>query len=198
MINIAYIYFIFAIFLLSILIAIVLRRNKVKTKEKVDEPTQEDNKSDSTVIENEKIVDDVERQEEIERNKFEQEFKIEEEITQPEIHEDSIKTTLPQESVEDEKENLEKEFEIIHEETNEIDKQVVINPDELLNRFISYVNRNKLTKIEDLSNRLKSGKEETVDKLREIENNGNTVGFLDDKGIYMNLNEKELDVSKIY
>lgn len=200
MINIELISIISAIFLLFLLIAIFITNNARKIKDKIDNYTEDDCKSNSTIEKKEKIKEELEKIEEVERIRTEQETKIEEKNYHAEVYEEYNKTDYPQESLDKYKESIlfEKELNTTNEEFKDVVNKAVIDPDELLNRFVRYVNRNKLTKLEHLSNRLKSGKEETVDKLREIENLGNTIGFIDDNGYYMNLNEKELSVNLIY
>jgi len=200
MINIILISIISAFFLLFILIVIFITKNTAKIKNKIENYKKESGKSILTKEKKEKIKEELEKKEELERIRIEQETKIEEKNSQAELieNEDYTKTDYPQETFDKFKESIPSEKELINkEEFSDVVNKVVINPDELLKRFVRYVNRNKLTKIDDISNRLKTGKEETVDKLREIENHGNSVGFIDENGYYMNLNEKELSVRLI-
>jgi hypothetical protein len=78
------------------------------------------------------------------------------------------------------------------EETPE--EEIDMNLDELINQFVNYISSKKVVKLNELSSRFNTDKDEVVDKLRELENHGQSLGFVDKNGNYINLNERELEV----
>ena len=89
-------------------------------------------------------------------------------------------------------ENLKKENNI--EEEKEKGKNSELTYNELLEKFCDYIQKNKLVSIEAISQKLNKSKEETIKFLRELENEGKTVGYLGDDGEYFYLTTKELDL----
>lgn len=76
----------------------------------------------------------------------------------------------------------------------ENDEEIDFNLEDLINEFIEYVRVKKVIKLDELSMRMRSEKDEVVNKLRELEGHGQTFGFVDRTGKYINLNVKELEL----
>jgi hypothetical protein len=74
------------------------------------------------------------------------------------------------------------------------EEEIEVNLDAMVNQFIRYIQKKKIVKIDELSAKFNSDKEETVNKLRELESNGDTFGFVNSSGQYINLTIKELQV----
>ena len=64
----------------------------------------------------------------------------------------------------------------------------------VFDKFCDYIQKNKLVSIDAISKKLNKTKEETIQFLRELENEGKTVGFLGADGEYFYLTSKELDL----
>ena len=74
------------------------------------------------------------------------------------------------------------------------DKAIELNYSELLDKFCDYVQNNKVVNIDALSQKFGTTKEETIKKLREMEKEGQTVGFVDSNGEYFFLTLKEIEL----
>jgi len=153
------------------------------------------------------VDDNLEKAEEVERIEFEKENAKKLVESQPEEIPQNICLKGNQDEITGTNEKNEENYPEKDQDKNEnvempqnknyeniLTKENFVNPDDLMNRFVGYIYRSKLAKIDDISTSLKSDKEETINKLRDIEIQGNSIGFLDDKGFYMSLNERELDV----
>ena len=80
------------------------------------------------------------------------------------------------------------------EEEKEKEKNFELTYNILFDKFCDYIQKNKLVSIEAISQKLKKTKEDTIKFLRELENEGKTVGFLGADGEYFYLTTKELDL----
>ena len=94
------------------------------------------------------------------------------------------KETNEENSKEEEIENKEKE--------KEKNKELTYNI--LFEKFCYYIQKNKLVSVDAISKKLNKTKEETVKFLRELENEGQMVGFLGEDGEYFYLSTKEMDL----
>ena len=74
------------------------------------------------------------------------------------------------------------------------DEVIELNYSELLDKFCDYVQNNKVVNIDALSQKFGTTKEETIKKLREMEKEGQTVGFVDSNGEYFFLTLKEIEL----
>jgi hypothetical protein len=200
--------FIFISIPIFVLVFYVLLKFLKRGKEKINEPSvgvKTGRKCDDNDASSGKVNDSLEKAEEVERIEFERENEKKLNESQPENIPRNICFERNQDEIPIFDEKIEDNFleksdgktdavPLKENYENILPKENVINPEDLLNRFTGYIYRNKLAKIEDISISLKSDMKETVNKLRDIEIQGNTTGFLDDKGFYMSLNERELDV----
>ena len=74
------------------------------------------------------------------------------------------------------------------------DEAIELSYSELLDKFCDYVQKNKVVNIDALSQKFGTTKEETIKKLREMEKEGQTVGFVDSNGEYFFLTLKEIEL----
>ena len=74
------------------------------------------------------------------------------------------------------------------------EEQVELSYAELLDKFCDYVQKNKVVNIDALSEKFGLSKENTIKKLREMEQEGQTIGFVDTNGEYFYLTMKEIDL----
>ena len=74
------------------------------------------------------------------------------------------------------------------------EEQVELSYAELLDKFCDYVQKNKVVNIDALSEKFGLSKENTIKKLREMEEEGQTIGFVDTNGEYFYLTMKEIDL----
>ena len=95
-------------------------------------------------------------------------------------------------------ENIEKEEEIEDDKEEEKEKEKEnkkeLTYNAIFDKFCDYIQKNKLVSIDAISKKLNKTKEETIQFLRELENEGKTVGFLGADGEYFYLTSKELDL----
>ena len=80
------------------------------------------------------------------------------------------------------------------EEKKEEEKNNILTYEILFDKFCDYVQKNKLVSIESISKKLNKTKDETIKFLRELENEGKTVGFMGEDGEYFYLTTKEIDL----
>ena len=106
------------------------------------------------------------------------------------------KIELTQVKKEPTKEKEEKKEEPIEEpkEEKKEEEQVELSYAELLDKFCDYVQKNKVVNIDALSEKFGLSKENTIKKLREMEQEGQTIGFVDTNGEYFYLTMKEIDL----
>ena len=106
------------------------------------------------------------------------------------------KIELTQVKKEPTKEKEEKKEEPIEEpkEEKKDEEQVELSYAELLDKFCDYVQKNKVVNIDALSEKFGLSKENTIKKLREMEEEGQTIGFVDTNGEYFYLTMKEIDL----
>lgn len=106
------------------------------------------------------------------------------------------KIELTQVKKEPTKEKEEKKEELIEEpkEEKKEEEQVELSYAELLDKFCDYVQKNKVVNIDALSEKFGLSKENTIKKLREMEQEGQTIGFVDTNGEYFYLTMKEIDL----
>ena len=200
--------FIFISIPIFVLVFYVILKFLKRGNEKINDPNlKRGKKCDDIDAPSPKVNDSLEKAEEVERIEFERENEKKLNESQPENIPCNIYLQRKQDEIpfsnEEVKENFLEKFDgnsdnvempLKENYENILPEENVINPEDLLNRFTGYIYRNKLAKIEDISISLKSDIKETVNKLRDIEIQGNTTGFLDEKGFYVSLNERELDV----
>ena len=74
------------------------------------------------------------------------------------------------------------------------EEEVELSYAELLDKFCDYVQKNKVVNIDALSEKFGLSKENTIKKLREMEEEGQTIGFVDTNGEYFYLTMKEIDL----
>lgn len=106
------------------------------------------------------------------------------------------KIELTQVKKEPTKEKEEKKEEPIEEpkEEKKEEEQVELSYAELLDKFCDYVQKNKVVNIDALSEKFGLSKENTIKKLREMEQEGQTIGFVDTNGEYFYLTMKEIEL----
>jgi hypothetical protein len=75
------------------------------------------------------------------------------------------------------------------------EEAIDINSEDLINDFLNYIKLRKVVSIEDLSGQFKINPNELVDRLKLLESQGRICGIIDDRGKYIYLIEKELQVS---
>lgn len=88
--------------------------------------------------------------------------------------------------------NLEKNSKV--EEDLKEEESIELTYSELLDKFCDYVQNNKVVNIDALSQKFGITKEETIKKLREMEKEGETIGFVDSNGEYFFLTLKEIEL----
>ena len=93
---------------------------------------------------------------------------------------------------EEEEEEEEKENEEKIEKEKQKKKELTFKL--IFDKFCNYVQKNKLVSIDEISKKLKKTKEETILFLRELENEGKTIGFIGDDGEYFYLTSKEFEL----
>ena len=96
------------------------------------------------------------------------------------------------EKEEEEEEEEEKENEEKIEKEKQKKKELTFKL--IFDKFCNYVQKNKLVSIDEISKKLKKTKEETILFLRELENEGKTIGFIGDDGEYFYLTSKEFEL----
>lgn len=91
--------------------------------------------------------------------------------------------------------NLEKNNKVKEDLKEEEEEQgIELTYSELLDKFCDYVQKNKVVNIDALSQKFGTTKEETIKKLREMEKEGQTIGFVDSNGEYFFLTMKEIEL----
>lgn len=71
-----------------------------------------------------------------------------------------------------------------------------IDSEDLINDFLTYIKLRKVVSLEDLSGQFKINPNDVVDRLKILESQGKICGIVDDRGKYIYLTEKELQVTK--
>ena len=64
----------------------------------------------------------------------------------------------------------------------------------VINEFLNYIKRRKVVSLEDLSGVFKISPNELVEKLNQFENEGRILGIIDDRGKYIYVTEKEMNM----
>ena len=107
-------------------------------------------------------------------------------------NEDKNKDKNINEQEEEKEEEEEEETEEIKEKEKQKKRELTFKL--VFDKFCDYIQKNKLVSIDAISKKLNKTKEETIQFLRELENEGKTVGFLGADGEYFYLTSKELDL----
>ena len=92
---------------------------------------------------------------------------------------------------EEEEYNKWKDFMAVQDEGEE---NVDVNSEDLINDFINYIKLRKVVSLEDLSGEFKLSPNDLVDRLKYLESQGRICGIIDDRGKYIYMTEKELQV----
>ena len=124
-------------------------------------------------------------------NKQKEQEKINEN-KKPNISDNNIK----EDKIEDNNNKIEQEEEEEEEETEEKKQQKKreLTFKLIFDKFVEYIQKNKLVSIDEIAKKLNKTKDETVKFLRELENEGKTVGFVGEDGEYFYLTSKEFDL----
>jgi hypothetical protein len=133
------------------------------------------------------------KEQEKEREIREREMKREEERNKEEM----ILNQLKEEKLKKEQEEYDKwkdAFTVAEEGEDNID----INSEDLINEFINYIKLRKVVSLEDLSGQFKLNANDIVERLKVLESQGRICGIIDDRGKYIYMNEKEIQVIIIY
>ena len=103
---------------------------------------------------------------------------------------------IKEDKIEDNNNKIEQEEEEEEEETEEKKQQKKreLTFKLIFDKFVEYIQKNKLVSIDEIAKKLNKTKDETVKFLRELENEGKTVGFVGEDGEYFYLTTKELDL----
>ena len=131
------------------------------------------------------------KEQEKEKELREKEMKREEEKKKEEM----ILNQLKEEKLKKEQEEYDKwkdAFTVAEEGEDNVD----INSEDLINDFINYIKLRKVVSLEDLSSEYKLNANDIVERLKYLENQGRICGIIDDRGKYIYMNEKELQVIK--
>ena len=64
----------------------------------------------------------------------------------------------------------------------------------VINEFLNYIKRRKVVSLEDLSGVFKISPNELVEKLNQFEKEGRILGIIDDRGKYIYVTEKEMNM----
>jgi hypothetical protein len=132
------------------------------------------------------------KEQEKEREVREREMKREEERKKEEDALNKIKEELKKK--EEDEYNKWKDFMVVKDEGEE---NVDNNSEDLINDFINYVKLRKVVNLEDLSGEFKISANDLVDRLKHLESQGRICGIIDDRGKYIYMTEKELQVNYI-
>jgi hypothetical protein len=129
------------------------------------------------------------KEQEKDREIREREMKREEERKK---EEDAInKLKEEQQKKEEDEFNKWKDFMVVQDEGEENED---VNSEDLINDFINYIKLRKVVNLEDLSGEFKLNANDLVDRLKHLESQGRICGIIDDRGKYIYLTEKELQV----
>ena len=170
--------------------------------------------------EDKKVFDEIKNEHKEDKKVFEENIIIENEIekkSEKEIENNNIKFKNVKKQIEDdeeeklldkedkmefqenvlvdnkeEKKYLEEEKELKLEDLNK-EEAIELTYDELFDRFVEYVQCNKIMSISELSSKLNLSEKETMKKLRDLENEGNIIGFQEGDE-YFFLTQKEVDL----
>jgi hypothetical protein len=130
------------------------------------------------------------KEQEKDREIKEREMKREEEQKKEEDAMNKLKEE--QKKKEEEEYNKWKDFMAVQDEGEE---NVDNNSEDLINDFINYIKLRKVVNLEDLSGEFKLSASDLVDRLKHLESQGRICGIIDDRGKYIYMTEKELQVS---
>ena len=132
------------------------------------------------------------KDQEKEREEREREMKREEERKKEEDEMNKLKEE--QKKKEEDEFNKWKDFMVVQDEGEE---NVDINSEDLINDLINYIKIRKLVSLEDLSGEFKLNANDLVDRLKHLENQSRICGIIDDRGKYIYMTEKELQVKSL-
>jgi hypothetical protein len=130
------------------------------------------------------------KEQEKEREMKEREMKKDEEKRK----EDEILMKLKEEQEKKEQEEF-NQWKDLFNVKEEGEEAVDIDSEDLLNDFLNYIKLRKVVSLEDLSGQFKINANDLVDRLKLLESQGRICGIIDDRGKYIYLIEKELQVS---
>lgn len=77
---------------------------------------------------------------------------------------------------------------------NQDSEEIELSLDALIDKFLDHIQKKKVVNIDELSSKFGSNKEATVNKLRDLEAVGDTIGFVDKNGKYFSITMKELEL----
>jgi hypothetical protein len=119
-----------------------------------------------------------------EKEKRKEEERLKEEELELKIREDLKKK-------EEEEYNKWKDCFDVKEEGEELEETL---SEDLINDFINYIKLRKVVSLEDLTGKFKIPSNELIEKLNYLESTNRICGIIDDRGKYIYLTEKELQV----
>jgi hypothetical protein len=122
-----------------------------------------------------------------EKEKRKEEERLKEEELELKIREDLKKK-------EEEEYNKWKDCFDVKEEGEELEE---VLSEDLINDFINYIKLRKVVSLEDLTGKFKIPSNELIEKLTYLESTNRICGIIDDRGKYIYLTEKELQVNKL-
>lgn len=123
-----------------------------------------------------------------EKEKRKEEERLKEEELELKIREDLKKK-------EEEEYNKWKDCFDVKEEGEELEETL---SEDLINDFINYIKLRKVVSLEDLTGKFKIPSNELIEKLNYLESTNRICGIIDDRGKYIYLTEKELQVYYLY